>query len=541
MEEILFWIFLPVCFIAGIVMIVRGFIFYKEPFKSKMQFFLSGLTFLAPREIILAFFIWHFVISGSPEYAQFIAVSEIILLLVFCTTLLGKKISRVFRNYSMCFSFFLLLQLLGMTLVAGFFSLTSMSSGSILKTYFQWSDGFRYVEHSNEVTIMQYTGDEVNIVIPSVIHEKPVTEIAEGAFQSNDDMTSITIPEGVSDIGDSAFEHCDSLTDITIPDGVTRIGFEAFSSCDSLKSITIPDSVITIEKNPFLYCYSLKEINVSTANTAFASVDGILYSKNVEQMIACPGGRAGAFQIPDSVKYIGESCFAGCGNLQSIKIPDQINRIESWTFNGCSSLREITIPDGVTSIGYYAFSGCQSLDEIQIPAGVTSIDSLAFDYCSKMTAITVSPDNLNFSSDSGILYNKEQTVLLRCPSGKSGSVTVLPGVTSIGDYAFHGCEQITSVTLPDGVTNIGNSAFFLCSALTSIELPDGVTDIGSGTFAFCKNLTSITIPDSVTSIDRSAFTYPGSFDRISVVIYCRENSYAHTYTKDEKIAYELID
>ena len=78
-------------------------------------------------------------------------------------------------------------------------------------------------------------------------------------------------------------------------------------------------------------------------------------------------------------------------------------------------------------------------------------------------------------------------------------------VTSIEEFTFSSCSNLTSVTIPNSVTSIGNRAFSGCGNLTSITIPNGVTSIGEGTFAYCSSLTSVTIPQSVTSIGWAAF------------------------------------
>ena len=85
------------------------------------------------------------------------------------------------------------------------------------------------------------------------------------------------------------------------------------------------------------------------------------------------------------------------------------------------------------------------------------------------------------------------------------SAVIAEGVTSIGRYAFEGCESLTSVTIPDSVTSIGEYAFCDCTSLTSVTIPNSVTSIGEHAFYYCTSLTSVTIPNSVKSIGDGAF------------------------------------
>ena len=97
------------------------------------------------------------------------------------------------------------------------------------------------------------------------------------------------------------------------------------------------------------------------------------------------------------------------------------------------------------------------------------------------------------------------------PEDGTGEV-VIPGeivgkpVTSIGDEALLGCNNLTNITIPDSVISIGDSAFSHCTSLTSVTIPDSVTTIGRGAFNECTSLTSVTIPESVTTIGDYVFS-----------------------------------
>ena len=285
-------------------------------------------------------------------------------------------------------------------------------------------------------------------------------------------------------IGSYAFYGCSSLTSITIPDGVTSIGDWAFDGCSSLTSIDVDEQ-----------------------NKVYADVDGVLFSKNMTELIQFPAAKGGAYKVPDSVTSIGGWAFQGCSSLTSINIPDSVTSIGDYAFYGCSSLTSINIPDRVTSIGDYAFDGCSSLTSITIPDSVNSIGNFAFYGCSSLTSIDVDEQNEEYADVDGVLFSKDMAKLIQFPAAKGGAYEIQYGVTSIGGWAFYGCSSLTSVTIPDGVTSIGDDAFEGCSSLTSVTIPHSVTSIGYAAFYGCSSLTTVTIPDSVSIRD-------GAFDGV---------------------------
>jgi hypothetical protein len=98
-----------------------------------------------------------------------------------------------------------------------------------------------------------------------------------------------------------------------------------------------------------------------------------------------------------------------------------------------------------------------------------------------------------YSSNADVLFNKNQTILICYPAGKTGSYIVSNTVTSIGDYAFYFCTGLTSVTIPNTVTSIGNYAFSSCTSLTSVTIPNSVTSIGNYAFIACSGLIEIRV------------------------------------------------
>ena len=239
------------------------------------------------------------------------------------------------------------------------------------------------------------------------------------------------------------------------------------------------------------------------------------------------------------------AAFGPSFNCKTIIIPNSVTSIGDMAFYGCNSLTSVNIPDSVTSIGYSAFYGCNSLQyneyknglylgnennpyiilvkakstditSLTIHKDTKSIDGGCFSDCTSLTTISVEADNPNYSSQDGILYNKEKTEIIYILKSISGAVVLPNSVTSIGNYAFSGCSSLTSVTIPNSVKSIGSCAFYCCSSLTSITIPNSVKSIGDMAFSYCSSLTSITIPNSVKSIGSCAFYCCSSLTSITI-------------------------
>ena len=239
---------------------------------------------------------------------------------------------------------------------------------TIPKEPFIPSEGLSYtVNGDGETCTITGVGTctDTDLRIGGSINGYKVTSIGDYAFSDCTSLTNVTIGDSVTSIGDSAFYECDSLTSVTIPDSVTSIGDYAFDWCGSLTSVTIGNSVTSIGYGAFRECTSLTSILVDNDNTAYQSIDGNLYSKGGNTLIAYAIGKIEkSFTIPESVTSIGDYAFAWCRSLTSVTIPDSVTSIGDWAFRECTSLTSVTIGDSVTSIGNHAFRYSTSLTSV---------------------------------------------------------------------------------------------------------------------------------------------------------------------------------
>ena len=397
------------------------------------------------------------------------------------------------------------------------------------------------------------------ITIPS-----SVKSIGTWAFTGCSGLTSITIPSSVTSIGSNAFGSCSGLTSISVNSNSTV--YDSRDNCNAIiekasntliagcKNTTIPSTVTSIGNYAFYYCSSLTSITIpssvtSIGNYAFPGCVGLT-----------------SITIPSSVTSVGNYAFNTCSGLTSITIPSSVTSIGTWAFSGCSGLTSITIPSSVTSIGNYAFSFFSKLTSVTVewsepltieekvfyssntsnatlyvPAGSKTAYEAA-DYWKEFKEIveqsTPSSKNITFADTNvkalcvanwdtngdGELSETEAAAVTDLGTVFKGNSTIVSfgelqyftGLTSIGNYSFSSCSQLTLITIPQNVTSFGNYAFRWCSGLISITIPLSVTSIGNYAFQGCSGLNSITIPSSVTSIGSRAFDSCSGLTSISV-------------------------
>ncbi|MDO5123141.1 MAG: leucine-rich repeat protein [Eubacteriales bacterium] len=292
---------------------------------------------------------------------------------------------------------------------------------------------------------------------------------------------------------------------------------------DAVTSVVIPSQfdgypVTNVSRFAFSYCYDLESITVEEGNNYFSSEDGVLFDKDKTEIIKYPvASSRTSYIIPESVLYIGDNAFVNGDKLESITLPENVKTIGFSSFEDCDLLANINIPDGVESIDSFAFWYCESLENIKIPKSVETIGLCAFDNCKSLVDITVDENNLYFSSQDGVLFDKDKTEIIQYPIGNSRtSYTIPESVTDIGYSAFDYALNLTEITIPGNVKGIGFSAFEDCSGLKTLVISEGVEVIGDYAFAYCSGIETVTIPASVESLGSSSFVDCLSVKNITV-------------------------
>lgn len=248
---------------------------------------------------------------------------------------------------------------------------------------------------------------------------------------------------------------------------VTEIRDFAFSDCVRISILTIPESVTSIGNNAFCeYRWNKMTIHYSgTAENLIPFMVDMGYTNDPvfltrEYRTVTSYGIYGG-EGANMIWYLDDM-----GTL-TIDGTEKAAKEGSYPFDVYSKL---VILEGITD----AHSGIIPLGEEDYPA-----------------EIVVDPNNQYYSSEDGVLFNKEKTLLRSYPPGKTTKQYSIPdGVTAIKPSAFWRAI-VESVIIPNGVTSIGEYAFSHCLNLSSITIPDSVTSIGECAFEFCSSLTSI--------------------------------------------------
>lgn len=412
-----------------------------------------------------------------------------------------------------------------------------------------------------------------DVVIEETYRNKPILQVADGAFRNNQEVTSVEFRGKIESIGESAFLSCISLTTVIIPDTVTSIGEAAFQGCTLLKEAYFPDSedMNAIPDYMYAYCSSIEKINipegiVSIGESAFSnciSLTDVVIPDSVETIgtnaftrnaqlasVTLGSGLTSignyAFLHNDKLTSVtfaesyeslelGNQCFAECALLAKVDLPAGTVAVPTGCFSNDAALAEVTIPDSVTSVGAQAFRGTALLAKQE---GFAYVDSWLVSASAETLAELTEIGQYDFREGTvgiaaRVFYTDETS---GCPNL---SVANFPAsVKYIGDYAFYGCNVLYRFTVPEDslLDTLGAGAFYGCGLLRVVNLGRKLKTIGNYAFYNCTAVDNNSlnpeylVPASVTHIGADAF--------YGTALYGASDAYGIIYAGDWAVGYD---
>ncbi len=454
-----------------------------------------------------------------------------------------------------------------------------------------------------------------------------VKSIGMYAFEDCTALTDLTIGIGITSLSDYIFAGCTSLQTVAVPDNIEVLGDGVFENCSSLRSVYIGKSVDYIQYTHFSGCDLLEKFTVSEENENYASdSSGILFNKDKTSIIVFPAGNGTQdYIVPQNVVSIADGAFLSCETLKTITFYETLKSVGDEAFRGCtgivatnyygSALQWQSVDVGtdnhlMTGVLVFEYGGdapyiaggscgenlewkCfadnrleitgtglmtdweqtvdvpwydyrEKINSVYIGEGVESVDDNAFFKFDSLTFISVDPDNRYYvSDDSGVLYNKDKTLLILYPCMNENEEYAIADTTQvIADYAFKdatnikslsipvttfitnsyytfsGCNNIENITMTKGtdgamkdlgmsstsdtVTYYAYTPWYICrEKLKSITLQEGIVRIGAYAFYSSVSITDFVIPDTVTYIGAYAFNGCKKLERLTMPVSAR--------------------
>lgn len=343
-----------------------------------------------------------------------------------------------------------------------------------------------------------------------------------------------TIPASVETIGKGAFAQAKEITAVKL-NNVKKISEGAFYAVRNLRNVELGASVETIEDGAISATPDLSRFTVDSNNPNYtADAEGIIYTKNQEELVLYPSGRAGEYSTLPTTKKIRKRAFYYAQKVTKVNFNSALENIDNDAFQVTTALNEITFaaPSNLKRIGTWVFY-MSGLTKLELPSSLKEIGSSAFKSNNNLKTVTVA-DNSQlesigtnaFSENSNLeSFTFEGSTALKTIASeafsndtKLASFDVPANVETINRAAFNGTSSMKHVTFqaPAKIKKIGEAAFQNANALENIDLPEGLEEIQKDAFNKCTSLTEIGIPASVNKIDPTGFQQAEKLEKFTV-------------------------
>ncbi|MBR0464674.1 MAG: leucine-rich repeat protein [Clostridia bacterium] len=377
-------------------------------------------------------------------------------------------------------------------------------------TYTLTDDGVLTISGSGTVT----SSDFSELTFTNLVIEEGITGLGDWVFSGCDGMTDVSLPVSLTSIGNFAFSGDGALNvtyagtfeqwrGVSVGQDNGRLAHATIRCADQDWQDTVVcevnDGVLTIsgqgnldalpyaqyvgftevEIGPgvwggigystFAWFGGITRFEVDAANPAYASRDGVLFTKDMTTLISYPDARGGHYTVPQGVKQIG------------------------WlAFCDAASLTEVTLPEGVEEIGLMSFSGCTSLNTVYLPQSLESVGNLAFGNCSALSDVYYAGSQAQWLN---VQIDDENEPLTSCAfhfdwSGPEYEDFILPAdLTVIEAEAFSGLgAEALHIVVPEGCQSIGDGAFANAADLLLVDVMGQDTAIAENAFSGCEEM-----------------------------------------------------
>lgn len=254
-----------------------------------------------------------------------------------------------------------------------------------------------------------------------------------------------------------------------------------FWACKKIETVILPPEV---QKAYFNDCPNLKYVNADNL-TKFSfknciSLETICLSKATS---------------------VAQEAFLNCESLERVTLMEATS-LDQDAFCNCKSLKYIHIENASEWVSSWAFFLCDSLETVSIGKGTIAYELGSAFYSPSLKEFIVDSDNPVYCSEDGILYSKDKTELLRCPTTKTGTFILNDNVVQIGSSAFSNCRRITSFRAGKSLERM-EGGFYGCDSLTSVYLGDRLNYM-AGSLSFAQ----ATFPETVKDVHIDVITPP---------------------------------
>lgn len=366
--------------------------------------------------------------------------------------------------------------------------------------------------------------------------------IRSGAVRGSETLQKVTLPEGLKEIRSYAFYDTLGLQSLQLPESLEIIGNSAFGQFGVSVNLASPVTSVTIGPNvrhigyDAFDAFPIGNFQVDSRNAYYSAKNGHLLSKSGTVFHHAAYTFEGTLEIPAGVNHLAFHSLNMCDDITALVLSDSVVSMDAHTglpekmkslrvgksltrwdnisdayyldsvqisdtnphfvmVDGCVYSRDlntlyaclgeqasVSVLEGVTTLADTAFAPATgrntTITAIQLPTTVSYLSGELFMNLTALENVTIAEDNPYYASHDGLVYTENGVSLILCPQGKTGTVSVKVGTSTIWRYAFYGQLQASRIVIPEGVMTIRKGNFVTYRSQTlDLKLPSTLENI----------------------------------------------------------------